>query len=101
MSTKGRLATGMQLIPACSRGDDTNLMIQARDGDAAALDQLIARNYPNVVRFAERRLRDRHRAEDVAQETFLRLVRSRERYQPSGRFLSFLFRIASKRDVAN
>lgn len=82
-------------IAAIPPGVDTKLMLAARRGDNAALEELIARNWVGVVRFAQGRVRDSHRAEDIAQETFLRLTRARDRYERRGRFKSYLLRITT------
>lgn len=68
-------------------------MLAVRDGDAAALDRLFARHHRRLYGFLVRMTGDRHAAEDLVQEAFLRLLRHRETYQPSGRFEAWLFRI--------
>ncbi|MCA8926273.1 MAG: RNA polymerase sigma factor [Planctomycetes bacterium] len=76
-------------------GVDTKLMLAARRGDNAALEALVARNWAGVVRFARGKVNDVHRAEDIAQETFLRLTRAKGRFERRGRFKSYLLRITT------
>jgi RNA polymerase sigma-70 factor (ECF subfamily) len=48
-----------------------------------------------VVNFLNRMVRNQATAEDLAQEVFLRVYRSREKYAPSAKFTTWLFRIAT------
>jgi RNA polymerase sigma-70 factor (ECF subfamily) len=73
---------------------DVQLMLRVADGDHEAFEQLVARFQDRLVGFFFHMLRDRTAAEDLAQETFLRVYRSRERYEPTARFSTWLFRIA-------
>jgi RNA polymerase sigma-70 factor (ECF subfamily) len=86
------------LIAAVARAvapQDEQLMWRVRaDGDPAAFARLVERWQVPVQRFCHRLLDDRHRAEDLAQETFARLFRARERYAPTARFSTYLWRIA-------
>ena len=72
---------------------DIELMLRARGGDVAAFHRLVLRHREPLRRFFAALLADRSLAEDFAQETFLRLWVSRERYQPTGRFSTYLFQI--------
>ncbi len=69
-------------------------MMRVKGGDRAAFSTLFERYFPPVVRFITFMLRDRSRAEELAQDVFLSLYRSRHRYEPRTRFRSFLFRLA-------
>lgn len=71
------------------------VMERLRDGDLDAFAELFAKYREMVIRFAYGYLRSQDRAEDVAQNTFLRLFLARERYEPRARFTTYLFRIAS------
>lgn len=73
---------------------DVQLMLRVVDGDHDAFEQLMARYQNRLVGFFFHMLRDRTVAEDLAQETFLRVYRARERYEPTARFSTWLFRIA-------
>jgi RNA polymerase sigma-70 factor, ECF subfamily len=74
---------------------DVELMLRLQGGDHAALSLLLERNHARVLNLAFRYLRDRAAAEDVVQETFLRVFKARERYQPSAKFRTWLLRIAT------
>jgi RNA polymerase sigma-70 factor (ECF subfamily) len=74
--------------------DDVRLMLAFRNGDERAFDALFERWAGRVLRFVERMVREPGVAEDLVQETFLRLWRARERYQPEARFSTWLFTIA-------
>jgi RNA polymerase sigma-70 factor (ECF subfamily) len=73
---------------------DDVLMGRLAEGDASALEPLVGRWQGPVRRFLRRMLGDTEEAEDLAQETFLRIFQSAAGYRPEGRFRSWLFRIA-------
>src|ERR1051325_1024103 len=62
--------------------------------DPEAFAPLVARWEKPVQRLGLRLTADFHRGEDVAQETFARLFARRKAYEPSGRFSTFLWRLA-------
>ena len=73
---------------------DDALVIRLREGDEQAYAELYRRVYPRVFRFALRRLGDPTEAEDVAQDVFLEVYRSIERYEGRSNLLSWIFGIA-------
>lgn len=73
---------------------DTALVERARTGDRYALDQLVRQATPGVYRFVRRLVQQEEDARDITQEVFLRMVRHMDRYDPSFRFETWLFRIA-------
>ncbi len=74
---------------------DLDLMLRVRDGDAASFEVLLRRYRFPLVGYFRRMVRDQALAEDLAQEVFLRVYKSRERYQPDARFTTWLYRIAT------
>ena len=74
-------------------GDDA-LVEAAGRGDREALRVLVERWGPRVRAFLQRALASSRDAEDLAQETFLRVHRAAPRYRSQGRFPAWLFRIA-------
>ncbi len=76
-------------------GSDLELMLRVRAGDAASFEALLRRYRLPMVNFFRRMVRDQALAEDLAQEVFLRIYKSRERYQPEARFTTWLYRIAT------
>ncbi len=74
---------------------DLDLMLRVRDGDSASFEILLRRYRRPLVGYFCRMVRDQGLAEDLAQEVFLRVYKSRERYQPEARFTTWLYRIAT------
>ena len=70
------------------------LAARVRAGDAAAFKELFHALYPDLFRFLYRYTRDRQSAEDLAQETFVRLWKVRERLDPDLAPKFYLYRIA-------
>jgi RNA polymerase sigma-70 factor, ECF subfamily len=75
--------------------DDVRLMLAFRDGDDAAFDALFERWASRLLRFLERMVRDEAVAEELAQETFLRVHRARARYTADAKFSTWLYTIAA------
>lgn len=73
---------------------DVQLMLRVADGDQEAFGELVPRYQDRLIGFFFHMLRDRTVAEDLTQEVFLRVFRSRERYVATARFSTWLFRIA-------
>lgn len=74
---------------------DAELMVRVREGDQDAFAELVDRHKDVVVSYVARLTADRDRAEDLAQETFLRLFRAARDYTEQGYLRAFLFRIAT------
>jgi RNA polymerase sigma-70 factor (ECF subfamily) len=72
---------------------DVQLMMRVRAGDAPAFAELQARYTPRIFGYFCRLLRDRGEAEDLTQDVFLRLYRSRGRYEPRARLATWIFHI--------
>ena len=70
-------------------------MLAFRSGDAAAFDALFRRWSGPLLRYLDRMLRNPATAEELVQETFLRVHRARDRYAPEARFSTWLYRIAT------
>jgi RNA polymerase sigma-70 factor (ECF subfamily) len=62
--------------------------------DISAFEELFRRYEQGIFAFFWRLSANRHEAEDGTQETFLRLWKARGRYEPSGKFSTYLFQIA-------
>jgi RNA polymerase sigma-70 factor (ECF subfamily) len=74
---------------------DVRLMLQVREGSAAAFDELMLRYQDRLVTFLEHLVGHRDLAEDLAQEVFLRVYRARGRYVPGAKFSTWLYTIAN------
>jgi len=71
------------------------LMLQVRDGDAVAFEELVLRYQQRLVVVLDHLVGSRDLAEDLAQEVFLRVYRARERYVAGAKFATWLFTIAN------
>ena len=76
------------------RRSDEDLMFSVKAEDNAAFEILTKRHYTNTLNFIYRFVNNRMLAEDLCQETFLRLWRSAPTYQPLAKFTTFLYHIA-------
>ncbi|HWY42402.1 MAG TPA: sigma-70 family RNA polymerase sigma factor [Candidatus Sulfotelmatobacter sp.] len=74
---------------------DVQLMLDVKAGDPQSFELLLQRYRTPLVNFLYRMVRSREQAEDLAQEVFLRVYRAREDYEPSAKFTTWLFRIAT------
>lgn len=74
---------------------DADLMVRVRAGDRDAFADLVDRHKDAVVNYLTRLTGSRDRAEDLGQETFLRLFRSVAGYVEQGYLRAYLFRIAT------
>ncbi len=73
---------------------DEELMGLVQERDISAFEELLRRYEQRVFAFFWRLCANRQEAEDGTQETFLRLWRARVRYEPTGKFSTYLFQIA-------
>jgi RNA polymerase sigma-70 factor (ECF subfamily) len=73
---------------------DEELMIDVKDGDIAAFEQLVDRYKTPVYSLAYGMLRSREDAEEAAQDTFVKLFKSRGMFDDGRRLEPWLFRIA-------
>jgi RNA polymerase sigma-70 factor (ECF subfamily) len=79
--------------PSEPRSDET-LMLSFRDGDARAFEELVARHRRGLFNFLLRSVQNRSRAEELLQEVFLRVVRSKDRYERTAKLTTWLYTIA-------
>ena len=83
----------MEAIAALER--DAQLMLRVREGDETSFALLLERHRGPVVNFLHRMVQNRAVSEELAQEVFLRVYRSRQTYEPTAKFTTWLFRIAT------
>ena len=74
---------------------DAEIMLRAKAGDQSAFDYLVQKYRRPMVSFMYRMARNTAAAEDLAQEVFLRVYRSRTSYEASAKFTTWLYRIAT------
>jgi RNA polymerase sigma-70 factor, ECF subfamily len=83
----------MEAVVALER--DAQLMLRVRDGDDTSFGLLLERHRGPVIHFLYRMVLNQAVSEELAQEVFLRVYRSRETYEPTAKFTTWLFRIAT------
>jgi RNA polymerase sigma-70 factor (ECF subfamily) len=74
---------------------DAQIMLRVRAGDDSAFEYLVQKYRRPMLSFMYRMAHNTAVAEDLAQEVFLRVYRSREKYEASAKFTTWLYRIAS------
>jgi RNA polymerase sigma-70 factor (ECF subfamily) len=95
----------MAAVAAIER--DAELMLRVRDGDSLSFALLLEKHRGPVIHFLYRMVQNQAIAEELAQEVFLRVYRSRTTYEPTAKFTTWLFRIVTHlalnwiRDVRN
>ena len=78
---------------------DAAIMLELRAGNMAGFDYLIQKYRKPIVHFMYRMVHNQAVAEELAQEVFLRVYRSRETYRAEARFSTWLYRIATNLGV--
>lgn len=76
------------------RGTDESLMLAFKAGDSRAFEELVRRHRAAVFNFLLRLAGNRQRAEDLLQETWLRIVRSAPNWEAQAKFTTWAFTIA-------
>lgn len=79
--------------------DDAAIMLELRAGNMAGFDYLIQKYRRPIIHFMYRMVHNQAVAEELAQEVFLRIYRSRETYRAEARFSTWLYRIATNLGV--
>jgi len=74
---------------------DEQLFLRYTDGDEQGFQILMDRYEPRIQGFLRKRLNDEERVEDLTQDTFLRIHRARESYDPSRKFSTWIHTIAN------
>lgn len=102
------MATGRTPAPAslCSKGEltyaqpmghtpeDSALMLRYKDGDTAAFETLYHRHNDGLYRYLLRMCQHRDTADDIFQEVWSKIIKSRANYRPSAKFSTFMYRVA-------
>jgi RNA polymerase sigma-70 factor (ECF subfamily) len=81
--------------PAGTPDAEVDWLERYRDGDAQAFRQLVDQYRDRMLQFFYRLCWDRDRAEDLAQDLFLKLMLGSKRYRPEGRMATFVYRVAT------
>lgn len=77
------------------RDPDVRLMLEVAQDDAGAFEELVLRYQSRVVAVLQHMVGNRHQAEDLAQDVFLRVYRARKNYRPTARFTTWLYTIVN------
>jgi RNA polymerase sigma-70 factor (ECF subfamily) len=80
---------------AVAAGSDAELMLRVKEGDEGSFGNLLARYRDPVVNYLYRMVQNFGIAEELAQDVFLRVYRARESYEPSAKFTTWLYCIAT------
>lgn len=75
--------------------DDAAVMLRVQTGDDAAFDYLVEKFRRPIVSFMYRNAHNQGVAEELAQEVFLRVYRSKQTYAAEAKFSTWLYRIAT------
>jgi RNA polymerase sigma-70 factor (ECF subfamily) len=78
-----------------SESADEDLMLRHGRGCEDSFEELVRRHQKGVLNYVHRMVQNRHIAEEITQEVFLALVRNGSRYQPTAKFTTYLYAIAS------
>lgn len=81
-------------VPLAEQEDEA-LMLAHGEGNEAAFEELIRRHQKGVLNYVYRMVQNRQVAEELAQEVFLALVKNAKRYEPTAKFTTYLYTIAS------
>ena len=93
------LAANRDKVPDWSAMSDAEIMLRVREGDDAGFNVLIQKYHKPIVHFMFRMVHNQAVAEELAQEVFLRVYRSRQTYRAEARFTTWLYRIATNLGV--
>ena len=87
---------GLALQAVRDGGDDADatLMLAARDGDDRAFEALVSKHQRPLMNFFRRLGVNNNDAEDLAQQTFIKIYRNKGTYRPSAKFTTWLYFVA-------
>jgi RNA polymerase sigma-70 factor, ECF subfamily len=91
----GESAAQAEAVLAAAGVSDADVMLRVKAGDESAFQYLVEKYRRPMVSFMYRMAHNAAAAEDLAQEVFLRVYRSREGYEASAKFTTWLYRIAA------
>ena len=74
---------------------DAAIMLRVATGDESGFNYLVTKYHRPMIHFLFRMVRSQAVAEELAQEVFLRVYRSRESYRAEAKFSTWLYRIAT------
>jgi RNA polymerase sigma-70 factor, ECF subfamily len=95
VNTPELVRVSMAETPVLELLSDAEVMLRVAAGDDGAFDYLVEKFRRPMVSFMYRMTRNQAVAEELAQEVFLRVYRSRQTYAASAKFTTWLYRIAT------
>jgi len=81
--------------PSLKEVADNDLVVRYLEGEKRAFGELVERYQGRLLNFVYRSTGDRQRAEDLVQETFIRVYRHLHRFDTSKKFSTWIYTIAS------
>jgi len=86
-----------RVVPNCGADEssDAAIMLRVAAGDESGYNYLVGKHYRAMIHFLYRMVHNQAVAEELAQEVFLRVYRSRESYRAEAKFTTWLYRIAT------
>jgi RNA polymerase sigma-70 factor, ECF subfamily len=84
---------------AADPNSDAAIMLRVAAGDEAGFNYLVGKYHRSMINFLYRMVHNQAVAEELAQEVFLRVYRSRESYRADAKFTTWLYRIATNLGV--
>ncbi len=85
----------MEKINEFSKNEDIVLMLCFKKGDISCFEKILYKYKDSLINFIYRFIGNRTDAEDIAQEVFLKIYKSKESYEPKAKFSTWLYTIAS------
>src|SRR5262249_43562403 len=93
LSMNTGVSNAMEAVAALEH--DAELMLRVKEGDGASFERLLEKYRASVISYLYRMVQNQAVAEELAQEVFFRVYRSRSTYEPTAKFTTWLFRIAT------
>src|ERR1700691_5281473 len=94
-SRLGPRARSVTVNYGADESSDAAIMLRVAAGDESGFNYLVEKHYRAMIHFLFRMVRNQAVAEELAQEVFLRVYRSRESYRAEAKFTTWLYRIAT------
>jgi len=92
-------AVKLSSVPMTTPESDEDLMCRYRDGDSGAFERLYLKHKGGLFRYFLRQCSDRAIAEELYQDVWMRVINSRDRYEVTAKFTTWVYRIAHNRLV--
>jgi RNA polymerase sigma-70 factor (ECF subfamily) len=95
VSTVALSVAAVPLVTSANLPNDAEIMLRVKAGDDSAFDFLVQKFRRQLIGFMYRMTHNQPIAEELAQEVFLRVYRSRESYSAEAKFTTWMYRIAT------